>query len=374
MLYIVKYCFTLLAVGATLSFAGEMRITGRVCDTVLETSATSQPLVRIVPHVACSLVIEASCTESIVIDRYFAKTDADGAYSVVVNLPETCPYPLYLLRITGYSNRAAKYEWYGSIKPEDVPAILTVNPPQPIISTTDSVQIAGYRNYFSVRLLDELIYRNDTLEVSHMIKGVTDEQDTLWLAKCPYTALLLTSRGDTVYDSTFDCSSTNLQKVYLENGWYQQHKLNIVLPDNLEERFSDYAHDRQLTLVFRVSKPDIEYVRFTRTFKVIDLKSDLTTSTSPSFPGRLPKVRVASGMLLQNDCFLLTISTAGTYTVDLFTPGGKALQTLAVNRFFPEGSHKLSFHAPSALAPGMIMARIHQLTTGVTEVVHFVNR
>lgn len=351
--YIYRALFCVILFCINILFAKVVTISGTVTDTILETGNGKDPVLKFVPVEACSVSISAGCTET-VLDKYFVKTDKFGFYSLTVELPETCVYKYYLFRINGKTSTQTMTP-SGLGIPED--SITTTLKKDLTISheiPRDSVKTAQYMHYFTLQA-NNFIHGGDTVTVSHSIRGLSDNPDTLLFKKCIYRILLLTTSKDTVYNADFN--STNLSNIYLPKGWSTDYyHLKVPVPKDLQKINTSFAQDRKLTLELKLYDHDIAYT--TPAFLVIDKDIPVSNTTGIHNLKNMRLINSTAVLATKSNKLHLLLTQPGIYSIDLFTIDGRMLQNIVKERYFSAGEHMYDMSSAAGRSSKLLVAKL----------------
>lgn len=351
-------CLALLQL--SVAFAKEITISGTVVDTVLETAIGSNPLVKIVPVAACSVTVAAGCTEEEP-TRFFAKTDNNGTYTLIANIPDTCTYNLYRFSIDGTNNSAGNFSYFTTYTPDSLPTSFTAHLRSGKSFATDSIASPGYVHGLSY-LHRKLIHQQDSIDLTYYMMGTADDPDSLEVTSlCNFSISYVTSSGSLAYETVMGCANAVPYYIYLQKRYYREQKIKLGIPSDLAKRFADFANDRQLTMVFRINSTGTV---FKYTFNVIDSTVTTVDETIVRRAPYAPSGSTKASVSLLAKRLSITIAEPGTYTIDLYLPNGKLLHTIAKKQYFARGKHEIALNRTGTLTSTMVLARM--TCSGVT--------
>lgn len=359
--YRLVFCVIFLSVN--ISIARTIMISGVITDTILETGPSIDPVLKIIPVEACSVSVVAACLE-IIGDHYFAKTDKNGRYSLLVTFPDACGSSYDRVDMTGYKNNKIIIPRI-TIRVDSLHDTLKKDLSAQHELPNDSGQTEGYKFKFSVKT-NPVIHGGDTINFKCSLFGTSDNPytDTLHFTDCQFKMLLLTSSGDTVHNEDLICSESG-SVIYLAKTYTTDLNFKLRIPENLEETYPDFAKDRELTLVFSVNR---YYITYKTSFQVIDTDIPLDNLTGTRNPVKSFNNSTAA-MSVKSNKLHVTLQLPGIYSIGLFALDGRLQLTIAQNRYFQAGEHVYDIGNSAVGSSKLLIAKLKGAKTTVTTLV-----
>ena len=359
----VKHCEAMLLVCLALCVivrADEFTIKGTVIDTSVEISGGVEPVIRVTPVASCTVFVVFGCSAGD--ESYFAVTDEYGCYSLDVNEPAVCGGPDDQVAIFIRAEFDSMELYYRDTLPlADIPDTLAADPNYSSMLRTVVSSVNGYTSYMKY-VAREFRYQEEPITVEYSVKRMANDTDTLRLEEANISHLyLLTTSGDTAYDTPVGLIEDSAL-CYVEDapvgkvatmGWTLSGTMTFRIPDGLEDRYPDFADDRQLTMAYK-----IPFEGFLSSYKFTVIKSDMlvvaTVEAQRGGSAASPSTHEADVMLA--DGMHLVVRSPGMYSLELFSPDGRLLKTIVEDRYFSSGKHILGSGDTDKLSAGMVIA------------------
>jgi|GEM_PF-5416233 len=333
-------------------------ISGTWLDTVIVDGQNGKkPFLRITPAAECTLAVSAGCTET-VLDKYFVITNAYGDYSVDVNLPEECTYPMYLFGITGSKNGDDNWKYSASmpldsLKPELVTSLQYVNGD---MDTSDV--IPGYTVTHSC-YVKPIMSGTDSISFYYRLMSNIDGSDTLYFPKDHmFKYRLQTSSGSIVRDTVVPVyNNTDYPiKVFLNRTYVSYYSFCVQIPEDLDKQYSDFAINRRLSLIVTLEGTA---VADTVSFQVKDdfIKYEFETGTK-----KLTKTNSSNSyvsLFSESDKLYVSFAEPGSYSIGLYGVNGRLLKSMALNQKFDAGRNVFDLGCLNAGASNLVIAKVN---------------
>lgn len=337
---------------AGISSARDLTVYGTIIDTVLETGSAIDPVLKIKPASACPVYINARCQEEeSTLSKYFATTGSDGKFSIKMNLPETCMYNrFYITAACTTSSNTVLYKYY-SIPSDSMFEKVLINVVRQNTYVTKTIKDSSYSHSVSF-IVSPQFKGGDTMKLNIRTMANVDNPDTLKYPDCKSMVQLTTSTGKILFERSVGCNNSLFTLLTQKNSYLEQ-QLDIVIPTDLWLTHPEFKNDRTLKLTFQ-NGSKIESYSFTvldSDIKVVDV-----TGVQKAHKG---KTNDCSANLSKNSHELfLDISRSGIYSLELFAPNGRLLQSIAQNQHFESGKHSLVINKSNVHSSQVIIARL----------------
>jgi hypothetical protein len=348
-----KIVSSLIILLAGISNAREVTLYGTIIDTVLETGSGIDPVLKIAPAKACSVNVEAGCQEEFPLDKYFAKTDDDGKFSVKVNLPATCKYgSFFIVAACSTSNKTKLYKSY-TVPKDSLFEQIKVDFVKQSEYITKTIRDSSYMHSISFNK-PPTIKSGDTLKLSVITMALIDNPDTLRYPECGGIIELAISNGMIMAEQNVTCSDPSFTYLQQKNSYFEQ-LAKIVIPKNLQLNHPDFKADRTVKLIFRVGtvQPVESY-----SFTVIDSDIKVNDLTSTRKPLKCVTNEGSANISIKAHDIFLNIYKAGNYSVDLFSPNGRLIQSIMQNQHLESGKHSFAINKSVENSSQMTIARL----------------
>lgn len=349
-LYKVIICLNLFWAG--ISFAGDVTIYGTIIDSVLATGSAIDPVLKIMPDKARSVYIDGMCQEEeSTISKYFATTGSDGKFSVTMNLPDACTYGrFYITAVCTTSSNTVLYNRY-NIPGDSIPGKMQVNFVRQNTYVVKTIKGSSYSHYISF-IRPPQFRGGDTLKLKIRTMADVDNADTLQYADCSSMIQLTTTSGKVFFERLVGCNYSTFTLLTQKNSYFEQ-ELNIVIPKDLRLTHPEFANDRTVNATFRIGsqKESYSFTVLDTDIKVDDLTGILKGSAGKTIDGYAHLSKEAHNLFLH-------VSRSGNYSLELFAPDGRLIQSIAHDQHFDSGKHSFTINKTNVNSNHMIIARL----------------